>query len=64
MKQVVLRSVIMNIQIIEISKLKRAKYNPRKELKPEDEEYKKLEKSIDEFGHVFLTGKKAELEKK
>lgn len=43
----------MNIQIIEISKLKRAKYNPRKELKPEDEEYKKLEKSIDEFGHVL-----------
>lgn len=43
----------MNIQIIKISKLKRAKYNPRKELRPEDEEYKKLEKSIDEFGHVL-----------
>ncbi len=43
----------MNIQKIKIEKLKRAKYNPRKELKPEDEEYKKLEKSIDEFGHVL-----------
>lgn len=43
----------MNIQIIEINKLKRAEYNPRKELKPEDEEYKKLEKSINEFGHVL-----------
>lgn len=43
----------MNIQIIEISKLKRAEYNPRKELKPGDSEYKKLEKSIDEFGHVL-----------
>jgi len=43
----------MNIQIIEISKLKRAEYNPRKKLRPEDEEYKKLEKSINEFGHVL-----------
>lgn len=43
----------MNIQKIKIEKLKRAKYNPRKELKPEDEEYKKLEKSIDEFGSVL-----------
>lgn len=43
----------MNIQKIKIEKLKRAKYNPRKELKPDDEEYKKLEKSIDEFGSVL-----------
>ncbi len=42
----------MNIQIIELKKLKRAEYNPRKELKPEDEEYQKLKKSIVEFGYV------------
>ena len=39
MKQVVLRSMEMNIQLIEIEKLKPAEYNPRKDLKPEDEEY-------------------------
>ena len=42
----------MNIQIIELKKLKRAEYNPRKELTPEDEEYQKLKKSIVEFGYV------------
>lgn len=31
----------MNIQIINIEKLKAAEYNPRKDLKPEDEEYQK-----------------------
>ncbi len=43
----------MNIQKLDIKSLKRAEYNPRKELKPGDEEYKKLEKSIDEFGSVL-----------
>ena len=42
----------MDIQIIEISKLKRAEYNPRKELAPEDPEYQQLKKSIVEFGYV------------
>lgn len=42
----------MNIQIIEISKLKRAEYNPRKELTPADPEYQQLKKSIVEFGFV------------
>lgn len=42
----------MNIQIIELKKLRRAEYNPRKELEPEDEEYQKLKKSIVEFGYV------------
>lgn len=41
MKQVALRSIEMNIQKIEITKLKPAEYNPRKDLKPEDEEYQK-----------------------
>ena len=42
----------MNIQIVEISKLKRAEYNPRKELTSEDPEYQQLKKSILEFGYV------------
>ena len=42
----------MDIQIIEISKLKRAEYNPRKELTPEDPEYQQLKNSIVEFGYV------------
>lgn len=42
----------MDIQIINIQKLKPAEYNPRKDLKPEDEEYKKIKKSILEFGYV------------
>ena len=42
----------MNIQKIEIAKLKPAEYNPRKELKPEDEE-QKIKKSIVEYGCVI-----------
>ena len=42
----------MNFQTIEIEKLKPATYNPRKDLKPEDEEYQKIKKSILEFGYV------------
>lgn len=42
----------MNIQKISIEKLKPAEYNPRKDLKPEDEEYQKIKKSLTEFGYV------------
>lgn len=42
----------MNIQKIDIEKLKAAEYNPRKDLKPEDEEYQKIKRSILEFGYV------------
>lgn len=42
----------MNIQKINIEKLKAAEYNPRKDLKPEDEEYQKIKRSILEFGYV------------
>lgn len=42
----------MNIQKIKITMLKPAEYNPRKDLKPEDEEYQKIKKSITEFGYV------------
>lgn len=43
----------MNIQKIEIAKLKPAEYNPRKDLKPEDEEYQRIKKSIVEYGCVI-----------
>lgn len=42
----------MEVQKIEIQKLKIAEYNPRKDLKPEDEEYQKIKNSIKEFGYV------------
>lgn len=42
----------MNIQIINIEKLKPAEYNPRKDLQPEDEEWRKIQRSIEEFGYV------------
>lgn len=42
----------MKIEKIKIEKLKPAEYNPRKDLKQEDEEYQKIKKSITEFGYV------------
>lgn len=42
----------MKIEMIKIENLKPAEYNPRKDLKPEDEEYQKIKKSIIKFGYV------------
>ena len=42
----------MVIKKIPVEKLNPAKYNPRKDLKPADAEYKKLKRSIAEFGYV------------
>ncbi len=42
----------MNIQKIQVSKLIPATYNPRKNLKPNDEEYIKIKNSIENFGFV------------
>ena len=42
----------MNIQQINVSDIKIAGYNPRKDLKPTDKEYKHIEKSISKFGQV------------
>jgi DNA modification methylase len=42
----------MNIQKIAAERLNPAKYNPRKDLKPTDPEYKKLKRSIETFGYV------------
>ena len=42
----------MKIEKIKIKNLNTAKYNPRKELKKEDESYQRIKKSIEEFGLV------------
>lgn len=42
----------MNIQTILISKINAAKYNPRKDLKPSDPEFKKLKESIEHWDLV------------
>lgn len=43
----------MNIQKIKIENLKPADYNPRKDLKPEDEEYQRIKKSILNYGCII-----------
>jgi DNA modification methylase len=42
----------MRFEKVDINKLAYANYNPRKDLQPKDAEYKKLKKSIEEFGYV------------
>lgn len=42
----------MIIKTISIDKINPASYNPRKDLKPDDKEYKQLVKSMDQFGSV------------
>lgn len=42
----------MKIEKIDIEKLIAANYNPRKNLQPHDEEYKKIKKSIEDFGYI------------
>ena len=42
----------MNLQCIAVDKLKPAKYNPRKDLKPGDPAYEKIKRSLHEFGYV------------
>lgn len=42
----------MKIKKIKIEELKVAEYNPRKDLTPDDVEYKKIKRSIIEFGYV------------
>jgi len=37
---------------IDINLLNSSEYNPRKDLQPEDIEYKKIKRSIEEFGYV------------
>jgi len=42
----------INMQLVDITKLNPAKYNPRVDLQPGDPEYEKLKRSIKEFGYV------------
>lgn len=42
----------MNIKRMALSDLNPAAYNPRKELKPGDEQFEKLKRSIETFGYV------------
>nr|DAY52069.1 MAG TPA: ParB protein [Caudoviricetes sp.] len=42
----------MEIRTLKASQLKAAAYNPRKDLQPDDAEYKKLRRSIEEFGYI------------
>ena len=42
----------MEIKKISVERLRPAKYNPRKDLKPGDPEFEKLKRSVEEFGYV------------
>lgn len=42
----------MEIRTLNVAKLKPADYNPRRDLQPEDAEYQKLRRSIEEFGYI------------
>lgn len=42
----------MNIQLVPVSKMKPAAYNPRKDLKPGDPAYEKIKRSLHDFGYV------------
>ena len=42
----------MNIEKRRLADLKPAKYNPRKALTPEDDEYQKIKRSIEQFGYI------------
>ena len=42
----------MNLQRIPVERLKPAKYNPRKDLKPGDPAYEKIRRSLHDFGYV------------
>lgn len=42
----------MEVRTLNAAELKAAAYNPRKDLQPEDSEYKKLRRSMEEFGYI------------
>ncbi len=42
----------MTTELLKLSELHPAEYNPRKDLKPGDPEYEKIKNSIDRFGYV------------
>lgn len=46
------KKALLNTKVVKIDELKTADYNPRKDLKKEDFEYKQLKNSIKEFDYV------------
>lgn len=42
----------MEIRTLKAADLRAAEYNPRRDLQPDDAEYRKLRKSMEEFGYV------------
>src|SRR5699024_3246846 len=42
----------MNLRRVSVDKLKPAKYNPRKDLRPGDPAYEKIKRSLHDFGYV------------
>lgn len=42
----------MELRTLKAAELRAAEYNPRKDLQPEDADYKKLRRSIEEFGYI------------
>lgn len=42
----------MEIRTLKAAEIKVAEYNPRRDLQPEDAEYEKLRRSIEEFGYI------------
>ena len=44
----------LNMQTMPIDRLKPAKYNPRKDLKPGDPAYEKIKRSLHDFGYRDL----------
>ena len=42
----------MKLQKVPVEKLKPAKYNPRKDLKPGDPAYEKIKRSMATYGYV------------
>ena len=42
----------LNMQTLPIDRLRPAKYNPRKDLKPGDPAYEQIKRSLHDFGYV------------
>lgn len=42
----------VEIRTLKAAEIKAAEYNPRRDLQPEDAEYEKLRRSIEEFGYI------------
>lgn len=42
----------MEMRTLKAAEIKAAEYNPRRDLQPEDAEYEKLRRSIEEFGYI------------